>query len=61
MDMYRCNICGNNIGEDSFYGQIILDKHETNKMGVQSSETITYVVCRYCFDEITRAMEDEQK
>lgn len=57
MGMYRCNICGNNVYEDSFYGQIILDKQAAYKMGVQSSETITYVVCRYCFDEITRDIE----
>lgn len=57
MSMYRCNICGNNIYEEWFHGQIILDKQETHKMGVQSSETITYDVCRHCFDEVERFIE----
>lgn len=57
MDMYMCNVCGANIYEDDFYGQIILDKQATYKMGVQSSEITTYNVCRHCFNEITRAIE----
>lgn len=57
MGMYMCNICGNDVYEDSFYGQIILDKQETHKMRVHSSETTTYNVCRHCFDKITRDIE----
>ena len=57
MGMYMCNACGANVYEDDFYGQIILDKQVTYKMGVQSSETTTYNVCMHCFDEIERSIE----
>lgn len=63
MGMYMCNICGSNVYEDSFYGQIILykqethKKRETHKIGDQSSETITYNVCRHCFDEVERSIK----
>lgn len=57
MSMYRCNICGNEYSYTSIHRQIILDKQVTYKMGVQSSKTTTYNVCRNCFNEITRDIE----